>query len=157
MLLVLFMALVLSEFKCYPLDRRLGSFFKLTSLLHTFYISVLLISRWSQSQSEPPKITQSWQEPPKNLPDETRPIQNQQSWQKSPNHPESESARANRNKPIANKDLYFTLLFLLEHIYLSRTLSYHSQTCFNIILKIYLNEKLNFYHHILMILENLVY
>ena len=42
--------------------------------------------------------------------------------------------------------------------------SYHSQTCFNNILRIYLNEKLNFYHHILqrntqmhIKLENLVY
>ena len=30
------------------------------------------------------------------------------------------------------------------------TKSYHSQTCFNYILRIYLNEKLNFYHHILV-------
>ena len=30
-----------------------------------------------------------------------------------------------------------------------KTISYHPQTCFNNILKIYLNEKLNFYHHIL--------
>ena len=30
------------------------------------------------------------------------------------------------------------------------TKSYHSQTCFNNILRIYLNEKLNFYHHILV-------
>ena len=42
--------------------------------------------------------------------------------------------------------------------------SYHSQTCFNNILRISLNEKLNFYHHILMRnaqmyikLDNLVY
>ena len=32
-----------------------------------------------------------------------------------------------------------------------RTKSYHSQTCFNKILRIYLNEKLNFYHHIIEI------
>ena len=42
------------------------------------------------------------------------------------------------------------------------TKSYQSQTCFNNILRIYLNEKLNFYHHILVricsnVLENLVY
>ena len=30
------------------------------------------------------------------------------------------------------------------------TKSYYSQTCFNNILRIYLNEKLNFYHHILV-------
>ena len=30
-----------------------------------------------------------------------------------------------------------------------KTKSYHSQTCFNNILRIYLNEKLNFYHHII--------
>ena len=42
--------------------------------------------------------------------------------------------------------------------------SYHSQTCFKNILTIYLNEKLNFNHHILernaqmhIRLENLVY
>ena len=44
------------------------------------------------------------------------------------------------------------------------TKSYHSQTCFNNILRIYLNEKLNFYLHILVKnaqmhirLENLIY
>ena len=44
------------------------------------------------------------------------------------------------------------------------TKSYHSQTCFSNILRIYLNEKLNFYHHILVRnaqmyirLENLVH
>ena len=31
------------------------------------------------------------------------------------------------------------------------TKSHHSQTCFNNILRIYVNEKLNFYHHILVI------
>ena len=30
-----------------------------------------------------------------------------------------------------------------------KTKSYNSQTCFNNILRIYLNEKLNFYHHII--------
>ena len=30
------------------------------------------------------------------------------------------------------------------------TKSYHSQTCFNNVLRIYLNEKLDFYHHILV-------
>ena len=30
-----------------------------------------------------------------------------------------------------------------------KTKSYHSQTCFNNMLRIYLNEKLNFYHHII--------
>ena len=30
-----------------------------------------------------------------------------------------------------------------------KTKSYYSQTCFNNILRIYLNEKWNFYHHIL--------
>ena len=41
---------------------------------------------------------------------------------------------------------------------------YHSQTCFNNIRRTYMNEKLNFYHHILVRnaqiyvrLENLVY
>ena len=29
------------------------------------------------------------------------------------------------------------------------TKSYHSQTCFNNILRIYVNKKLNFYYHIL--------
>ena len=30
------------------------------------------------------------------------------------------------------------------------TKSYHSQTCFHNILRIYLHEKLNFYHHVLV-------
>ena len=34
----------------------------------------------------------------------------------------------------------------LEVIFSRKTKSYHSQTCFNNILRIYLNEKLNFYH-----------
>ena len=44
------------------------------------------------------------------------------------------------------------------------TKSYHSQTSFNNILRTYLNEKLNFYHHIFVRnaqmyirLENLIY
>ena len=36
----------------------------------------------------------------------------------------------------------------LEVIFSRKTKSYHSQTYFNNILRIYLNEKLNFYHHI---------
>ena len=36
----------------------------------------------------------------------------------------------------------------LEVTFSRKTKSYHSQTCFNNILRIYLNEKLNFYHHI---------
>ena len=50
-----------------------------------------------------------------------------------------------------------------EEVTFSRTTkSYHSQTCFNNILRIYLNEKLNFYHHVLernaqVRLENLVF
>ena len=38
----------------------------------------------------------------------------------------------------------------LEVTFSGKTKSYHSQTCFNNILRIYLNEKLNFYHHILV-------
>ena len=38
----------------------------------------------------------------------------------------------------------------LEVTFSRKTKSYHSQTCFNNILRIYLNEKLNFYHHILV-------
>ena len=45
-----------------------------------------------------------------------------------------------------------------------KTKSYHSQTYFNKILRVYLNEKLNFYHHIIernaqkhIRLENLFY
>ena len=52
----------------------------------------------------------------------------------------------------------------LEVTFSRTTKSYHSQTCFNNILGIYLNEKLNFYHHISeknaqmhIRLENLVY
>ena len=52
----------------------------------------------------------------------------------------------------------------LEVTFSGKTKSYHSQTCFNNILRIYLNEKLNFYHHILVRnaqmyirLENLIY
>ena len=52
----------------------------------------------------------------------------------------------------------------LEVTFSRTTKSYHLQTCFNDILRIYLNEKLNFYHHILernvqmnIRLENLVY
>ena len=37
----------------------------------------------------------------------------------------------------------------LEVTFSRKTKSYHSQTCFNDILKNYLNEKLNFYHHII--------
>ena len=33
-----------------------------------------------------------------------------------------------------------------EVIFSRKTKSHHSQTCFNNILRIYLNEKLNFYH-----------
>ena len=36
----------------------------------------------------------------------------------------------------------------LEVSFSRKTESCHSQTCFNNILRIYLNEKLNFYHHI---------
>ena len=52
----------------------------------------------------------------------------------------------------------------LEVTFSRTTNSYHSQTCFNNLLRIYLNEKLNFYHHILLTnaqmytrFENLVY
>ena len=52
----------------------------------------------------------------------------------------------------------------LEVIFSRATKSYHSQTCFNNILRNYLNEKLNFYHYILVTnaqmyirLEDLVY
>ena len=52
----------------------------------------------------------------------------------------------------------------LEVTFSRTTKVYHSQTCFNNILRIYLNEKLDFYHHILernaqmhIRLENLVY
>ena len=37
----------------------------------------------------------------------------------------------------------------LEVTFSRKTKSYHSQTCFNNILRIYLNGKLNFYHHII--------
>ena len=37
----------------------------------------------------------------------------------------------------------------LEVTFSRKTKSYHSQTCFNNILRICLNEKLNFYHHII--------
>ena len=37
----------------------------------------------------------------------------------------------------------------LEVTFLRKTKSNHSQTCFSKILGIYLNEKLNFYHHII--------
>ena len=37
----------------------------------------------------------------------------------------------------------------LEVTFSRKTKSYNSQTCFNNILKIYLNEKSNFYHHII--------
>ena len=52
----------------------------------------------------------------------------------------------------------------LEVTFSRTTRSYYSQTFFNHILRIYLNEKLNFYHHTLVRnaqmyvrLENLVY
>ena len=51
-------------------------------------------ARASQSHPEPPKITLSQQEPSKN---------------------HSEPVRVNQSQPVANKNLYFTLLFLLEH------------------------------------------
>ena len=37
---------------------------------------------------------------------------------------------------------------VLEVTFSRKTKSHHSQTCFNNILRIYLNEKLNFCHHI---------
>ena len=37
----------------------------------------------------------------------------------------------------------------LEVTFSGKTKSYHSQTCSNNILRIYLNEKLNFYHHLI--------
>ena len=37
----------------------------------------------------------------------------------------------------------------LEVTFSRKTKSYHSQTCFNNILRIYLNEKLNFYYYII--------
>ena len=37
----------------------------------------------------------------------------------------------------------------LEVTFSRRTKSYHSQTCFKNILRIYLNGKFNFYHHII--------
>ena len=37
----------------------------------------------------------------------------------------------------------------LEVTFSTNTKSYHSQTCFKNILRVYLNEKLNFYHHII--------
>ena len=53
---------------------------------------------------------------------------------------------------------------VLEVTFSSTTKSYHSQTCFNNILRIYLDEKLNFYHYLLkrnaqmhIRLENMVY
>ena len=36
----------------------------------------------------------------------------------------------------------------LEVTFSGKTKSYHPQTCFNNVLRIYLNEKLNFYHTI---------
>ena len=36
-----------------------------------------------------------------------------------------------------------------SYIFKEKTKPYHPQTCFNNILRIYLNEKLNFYHHII--------
>ena len=62
------------------------------------------------------------------------------------------------NPNLKNKSEW-TLCDLLTHIWTNRlrqvifwrtTKSYHSQTCFNNILRIYLNEKLNFYHHTLV-------
>ena len=37
----------------------------------------------------------------------------------------------------------------LEITFSGKTKSYHSQICFNNIIIIYLDEKLNFYHHII--------
>ena len=65
--------------------------------------------------------------------------------------------------PFINSDLNKQAQ-TLEVTFSRTTKSYHLQTCFNNILRIYLNEKLNFYHHILernvqmnIRLENLVY
>ena len=38
----------------------------------------------------------------------------------------------------------------LERTFSRATKSYHSQNCFNNVLRIYLNEELNFSHHILV-------
>ena len=52
----------------------------------------------------------------------------------------------------------------LEVTFSRTTKSYHSQTCFNNILRIYQNDKLNFCHHVLVRisqmyirLENMIY
>ena len=52
----------------------------------------------------------------------------------------------------------------LEVTFSRTTKSYHSQTCFSNILRIYQNDKLNFYHHVLVRisqmyirLENMIY
>ena len=52
----------------------------------------------------------------------------------------------------------------LEVTFSRTTKSYHSQTCFNNILRICQNDKLNFYHHVLVRisqmyirLENMIY
>ena len=65
--------------------------------------------------------------------------------------------------PFINSDLSKQAQ-ALEVIFSKTTKSYHSQICFNSILRIYQNEKLNLYHYVLMRnaqmyirLENLVY
>ena len=52
----------------------------------------------------------------------------------------------------------------LEVTFLGKTKSFHPQTCLNKVLRTFLNEKLNFYHHIIeknaqmhIRLENLFY
>ena len=52
-----------------------------------------------------------------------------------------------------NSDLKKKQAQALEVTFSRKTKSYHSQTGFNNILRIYLNEKLNFYHHIIEMLK----
>ena len=47
---------------------------------------------------------------------------------------------------FTNSDLHKQALVTFSQT----TKSYHSKTCFKTILRIYPNEKLNFYHHILV-------
>ena len=65
--------------------------------------------------------------------------------------------------PFINSDLNKQAQ-ALEVTFLRAAKPYHSQTCFNNTLRIYLNEKFNFYYHVLVRncqmyirLENLVY
>ena len=68
---------------------------------------VVLIFGWRQSQPEATRATQNYPEPARATQSQLEPPKNH-----------TERTRASQSQPVANKNLYFILPFLLEHSYL---------------------------------------